>query len=161
MLYRLKQFIWAATAKLSGDDLIFISSYLDACEKKLFSSLPTSIQNHSVRVARGVLDECEKRDLYDAQLIKAALLHDIGQANTGLNCFTKSIAVTADRLFPGITVKCNRIGFIKAYYNHAEMALDVLDKEPEYIKYLIRNHHNYNIQNDEKLKILQSVDSRN
>lgn len=161
MLYRVKQFIWAATAKLTSDDLIFIGSYLNDHEKKIFSSLPTSIQTHSVKVAKEALEECQKRDLYDIQLIKAALLHDIGQANSGLNCFTKSIMVIADRLLPYITRKCSKIGFVKAYYEHAEMALDVLEMEPEYIKFLIKNHHNYNIQNDEKLSILQAVDSRN
>lgn len=160
MLYRIKQFIWAATAKLTSDDLIFINSYLNAYEKKLFSSLPISIQNHSVRVARGVLEKCQMSDLYDIQLIKASLLHDIGQANKGLNCITKSIIVMADRLFPNAARKCSRIGFVKAYYEHAEMALDALNMEPEYIQFLIRNHHNYHIQNDEKLKILQAVDSR-
>lgn len=161
MLYRLKQFIWAATAKLTSDDLIFIGSYLNDCEKKLFFSLPTSIKTHSVKVAREVLEECQKRDIYDIQLIKAALLHDIGQAGTGLNPFTKSIMVIADKLFPSITRKCSRIGFVKAYYEHSEMALAALNPEPEYIKFLVKNHHNYNIQNDEKLSILQAADSRN
>lgn len=161
MLYRVRQFIWAATAKLTRDDLIFINGYLNEYEKKIFTSLPTSIQNHSIKVAREVLEECLKRDLYDMQLIKASLLHDIGQVNRGLNCITKSFMVIADKLFPRTSRKCSRIGFVKAYYEHAEMALDVLYIEPEYIKFLIRNHHNYNIQNDEKLRILQEADSRN
>jgi hypothetical protein len=161
MLYRVKQFIWAATARLSINDITFINSYLNDYEKKIFSSLPTSIQNHSIKVSREVLEECLKWDLYDILLIKAALLHDIGQANRGLNCVTKSIIVIADKLFPSISRKCNKIGFVKAYYEHAEMALDVLYMEPEYIKFLIKNHHNYNIENDEKLKILQKADSRN
>jgi hypothetical protein len=161
MLYRVKQFIWAATARLNRDDLIFIGSYLNDYEKNIFSLLPTSTQTHSVKVAREVLEECLKRDLYDIQLIKASLLHDIGQVNKGLNCVTKSIMVIADRLLPSTARKCSRVGFVKAYYEHAEMALDALSMEPEYIKFLVKNHHNYHIQNDEKLKILQSVDSRN
>lgn len=161
MLYRVRQFIWAATAKLTGDDLIFIGSYLNDYEKQLFASLPTSIQTHSVKVAREALEECHRQNLYDIQLIKAALLHDIGQANMGLNPFTKSIMVMGNRLFPGTLRKLRRIRFVKAYYDHGEMALEVLQKEPEYIKFLIRNHHNYNIQGDEKLKILQAMDSKN
>lgn len=161
MLYRVKQFIWAATARLNRDDTLFINSYLNDYEKRIFSALPISAQNHSVRVAREVLEECLKWDLYDILLIKASLLHDIGQANRGLNCVTKSIMVISDRLFPSTSRKFNKIGFVKAYYEHAEMALDVLYMEPEYIKFLIKNHHNYHIQNDKKLKILQEADSRN
>ncbi|MDF2673313.1 MAG: family phosphohydrolase [Clostridiales bacterium] len=161
MIYRVKQFIWAATAKLTSDDLVFINSYLNDYEKKIFSSLATSTQTHSVKVAREVLEECLNRDLYDMQLIKASLLHDIGQVNSGLNCVTKSIMVIANRLIPQVLRKFNKIGFINAYYKHAEMALDILYMEPEYIKFLIKNHHNYYIQNDEKLKILQTMDSRN
>lgn len=161
MLYRVKQFIWAATAKLTGDDLIFINSYLNEYEKKIFLSLPISTQTHSIKVAREVLEECMNRDLYDLQLIKAAILHDIGQVNSGLNCVTKSIMVMANRLIPHTLKKFNKIGFINAYYKHGEMALDVLHMEPEYIKFLIKNHHNYYIQNDEKLKILQTIDSKN
>ena len=161
MLYRVKQFIWAVTARLSSDDLVFINSYLNDYEKRIFLSLPTSTQTHSVKVAREVLEECLNRELYDIQLIKASLLHDIGQVNSGLNCVTKSIMVVANRLNPNALIKFNKIRFINAYYKHAEMALDVLYMEPEYVRFLIKNHHNYYIQNDEKLKILQTMDSRN
>lgn len=161
MLYRVRQFIWAALAKLTDEDLEFINCYLSKYEMKIFSLLPVFIQVHSIKVAKGVLDECQKRDIYDVELIKAALLHDIGQANMGLNPFTKSIMVIADKLFPRAIRRCNKIGFVKAYYEHGEMALDILEGEGEYTKFLIRNHHNYSLQNDEKLKILQEVDSRN
>lgn len=161
MLYRVKQFIWALAARLTSDDLVFVGSYLNDYEKKLFTSLPTSIQTHSVKVAREALEECQRYDLYDIQLIKAALLHDVGQVKMGLNPFTKSIMVIADKLFPRSLRKLCKIRFVKAYYEHGEMALEVLQMEPEYIRFLIKNHHNYSIQNDEKLKILQAVDSRN
>ncbi len=161
LFYRVRQFIWAVTARLTGDDLIFIGSYLNDEEKKIFASLPISIQTHSVKVAREALEECQKQNLYDIQLIKAALLHDVGQAHTGLNPFTKSIMVLGSRLFPKFLRKLSKIRFVRAYYEHGEMALEILQAEPEYIKFLVRNHHNYNIQGDEKLKILQTVDSRN
>jgi hypothetical protein len=161
MVYRVKQFIWAVTARLTKDDISFINSYLDNYERKLFFSLSLSIQVHSVKVARDVLSECLKRNIDDIFLIKAGLLHDIGQANRGLNIITKSIVVILNRLFPRWTKRLSGIGFINAYLNHPEIALDYLDMEDEYIKYLIRNHHNYNVEADEKLRILQLADSRN
>lgn len=161
MLYRVKQFIWATTARLNREDLAFMASYLNDYEKDIFLSLPISTQVHSIKVAREVLEECLVKDLYDIQLIKAALLHDIGQANRGLNFITKSIMVIADWLLPKTARKCSRIGFVKAYYEHGEIALDALQMESEYVKFLVRNHHNYQINNDEKLKILQAADSRN
>jgi hypothetical protein len=119
------------------------------------------MQSHSVKVAREVLGESLKRDLYDIFLIKAALLHDIGQANMGLNIITKSIVVVLNRFFPGWTRRLSNIRFINAYFNHPEMAVDCLHMEHEYVKYLIRNHHNYGVKGDERLKILQLADSKN
>lgn len=161
MIYRIKQFIWAITARLTKDDISFINSYLDNYERKLFFSLPLSIQVHSIKVARDVNNECLKRDIDNIFLIKAGLLHDIGQANMGMNIVTKSIVVILNRLFPEWTKRLSGIGFINAYFNHPEIALDYLGMEDEHIKYLIRNHHNYDVEGDEMLKILQLADSRN
>lgn len=158
MIYRIKQFIWGITARINEDDKMLIDIYLDEHEKKMFYSLPTYEQAHSIRVAREVIRESKERGLYDIIVIKAALLHDIGKINTGLNIVTKSIMVIMDKLFPKFIKRLTFLDIVYAYYNHPEMALKYLNKHNEYIKYLIKNHHNYHINEDEKLVILQKAD---
>lgn len=160
MFYRIKQFFWAATAKLKEEDIKFASNYLNDYEKSLLFSLPVFEQAHSIKVARCVLEECLKRDSYDVLLIKAALLHDVGKANSSLNIVTKAILVIMDKIFSKTMKRLTFIKSVNAYYNHPEIALKYLDNTDEYIAFLIRNHHNYEIVWDEKLRILQEIDSK-
>jgi hypothetical protein len=69
MVYRIKQFIWAATARLTNDDISLVNSYLDDYDRKLFFSLALPVQVHSVKVARDVLNECLKRNIHDIFLL--------------------------------------------------------------------------------------------
>lgn len=161
MLYRVKQFLWAATARVKDEDLTFIDSYLDEYEKSIFFMLPISTQVHCIKVAKEVLKECKNRGNTNRDIIKAAFLHDIGQVNMGLNGVTKSIMVIGNRIFPYFFKKLYPIKFVRAYYEHSEIALEVLKTESEYVKFLVKNHHNYQITNDEGLTILQAIDSKN
>jgi predicted HD phosphohydrolase len=160
VFYRVRQFIWGITARLTDEEINFINNYLNKPEKSLFFSLPVYDQVHSVRVAKRALEESLNREMYDVMLIKAALLHDIGKINSGLNLITKSILVLADKMMPTLTRRLKGISFVNAYYNHPEIAMDYLAKEDRYIKYLVKNHHN-SLIDDEKLKILQIADSEN
>jgi putative nucleotidyltransferase with HDIG domain len=161
MVYRVRQFIWAICAKLTEADYVFIDEYLNSRERALFMSLPKFEQAHSLNVARDVLEEAQKKNLYDELLIKAALLHDIGKINKGLNIYIKSILVIMDKLFPEFLKRFTWNKQVNAYYNHPEMAMELLEGEDGYIKYLIKNHHNYDVKEDEKLKILQYMDLKN
>lgn len=161
MLYRAKQFFHGITAKITSEDISFIDNFLDIEEKELFFMLPGYEQAHSIRVARSVLEESVKKNVYDDMLIKAALLHDIGKINSGLNLITKSFMVILNKLCPKYLHKLKGIKFVNAYYNHPEIALGYLINEKEEVKFLVRNHHNYNIKGDEALEILQIADSEN
>lgn len=161
MLYRLRQFFRPIFYSLTYDDKVFISKYLNEKEQRLFYRLPKYCQMHSLRVARDVLDESLKKGLYDILLIKAALLHDIGKIDCGFNIITNSILVIANKFFPSVLEKFKNIKVVNSYFNHAEIAISNIEYEDFYIKYLILNHHNYLIKEDEKLKILQQCDCRN
>lgn len=161
MLYRIRQFFSGAFKRLTKSDVLFINTYLNEEEKKLFFALPRYEMVHSIGVAREVLDKCLVMDAYDIMLIKAALLHDIGKIKGGLNLITKSIMVILDKVCPKILKKMIYIKAVNTYYNHPKIAVELLKNENEYVKYLIENHHNYDIKNDEKLKILQVADSNN
>jgi hypothetical protein len=156
-----KQFIEGVRARLTPQDIYFIDKYLDDKEKGLFYSIPRYEQVHSLRVAREVLEESLKNDIYDIYLIKAALLHDIGKISGGLNLITKSIMVLLDNFAPCMLRKLKRTKSVNTYYNHPEIAATFLGEENEYLLFLIKNHHNYKISSDEKLKILQKADCNN
>ncbi|GFR36594.1 HD domain-containing protein [Thermobrachium celere] len=158
-MYRIRQFFWALFSKLTDDDKKFVNAYLSENERVLFNRLKESEKVHSVKVAKEVLERSLELDLYDINLIKAALLHDIGKVDSGLNVINKSIITIFNKLFPNFLKRFYNIRPIYAYYNHPEIALTYLNNCDNYIKFLIKNHHNYGI-NDKKLKILQEVDCK-
>jgi hypothetical protein len=161
MLYRVKQFIGGVRAKLTSEDVYFIDKYLDEKEKGLFYRIPRYEQVHSVKVAREVINESLKENVYDIYLVKAALLHDIGKIDGGLNLLTKSVMVLMERFTPGLLKRLRKMRAVNTYYNHPEIALSYLGNGNEYLLYLIKNHHNYDISADEKLEILQRADCNN
>lgn len=161
MFYRVRQFVWGLTAKITEDDRRFIETYLNYDETELFSMLPRHEQVHALKVARQILSESLEGEYYDIYLIKAGLLHDIGKIYCRYGVVKKSILVLMDKFFPKVLKKLQRLKCVEVYYNHAEIAVTYLEDEDNYLKYLIRNHHNYEIQNDAKLKLLHRIDSQN
>ena len=161
MFYRVRQFISAVGAKLSKEDIYFIDKYLDEKEKELFYSIARYEQVHSVKVARQVMDESLQLKLYDIVLIKAALLHDIGKKNGGLNLINKPIMVLMDRFMPKYLNRLKKIKAVNTYYNHPQIAVEILADENEYLLFLVKNHHNYEIISDQGLVMLQKADCSN
>jgi hypothetical protein len=159
MLYRIKQFFGGLVCKLDDDDIYLVKKYLNDYEIKLFYMLPRNEQVHSIKVAREVISESKCRGIDDNYLIKAAFLHDIGKIDSGLNIINKSILVILNKIMPKVLLKLIKLKTVNAYYNHPEIALVYLKNENEEIKYYILNHHNYDLKQDEKLRIIQSADS--
>ncbi len=69
---------------------------LDPAELELFRSLPPSDQNHSLRV----LQTLEQAGETDPDLLKAALLHDIGKTLHPLRRWERVFAVLLDGFLP-------------------------------------------------------------
>lgn len=159
-MYRIRQFIWALFAKFTKEDEEFVNAYLNEYEQQLFNKLKESEKVHSVKVAKEVIKRSVDEDLYDIRLIKAALLHDIGKIDGGLNIINKSVITILNKVCPNILKKLYKIKFIRVYYEHPEIAVTYLEDYDEYMRFLIKNHHNYNID-DKKLRILQEVDCSN
>ncbi len=161
MLYRVKQFFKAMTAKITANEKNFIEFYLNEDERRLFYSLPEYEQAHCLRVAKDVLSNCRTNEEKQCVLVKAALLHDIGKLAGGLNIITKSIMVLLDKSMPGFVSRFKKFKMVDTYYNHPEKAFLYIKDQGDYFGYLIRNHHNYSMNGDEGLKLLQDADSRN
>ncbi len=165
---RVKQFVSCVFAKITKKDIEFINNYLDENEKKLLYKLPVYDLKHSINVARDIYineseEEIKKNNLNHKEIIKSAILHDVGKIHTPLNVIDKSILVLLNNITKTKIKKySDRNSKIYIFYNHGEEGYKIL-KEKGYDKEflnIIRNHHNYKIQN-KWLDILRKYDDRN
>ena len=164
--HRIKQFYLSITDKVDEKDKIYINKYLNKEELNLFYKLSNSEQKHSIRVAYDVEYICNKRPLKINEiqiLIKAALLHDIGKIYPKLNSIDKSLLVIFNKVTNGKLKKFNSLKKIDVYYNHPEKGYNLLKNKGYDSKflYLIKNHHNENIEKDLYLDILKFCDDKN
>ncbi len=161
MFKRIKQFYKGITAKITEEDRIFIRKHLDKKTKELFLSLPISEQRHSIDVAKTAIGLSKGLGQIELDiLIKASLLHDIGKINTGLNPFTKSIAVLFDKISPKLAQN-TKIKFIKGYYHHPQMGAELLKNlTDEEVIYLVKNHQSKQ-KGTKLLELLKKADSLN
>lgn len=162
-LYRVKQFYWSITSRVSAKDEEFIKEYLNAQEICLFQKLPDYEKMHAIKVAKDVEKLYNGEEERKVILMKAALLHDIGKISHRLSPVNKSVIVILDSISSGRIKKYDNIKKINVYYNHADIGYSMLKKfgYEERFLYLIKNHHNDNIIGDKELDILKKCDSRN
>lgn len=165
---RVKQFINCVFAKITKEDREFINNYLDENEKKLLYKLPVYDLKHSVNVARDIYtneseEEIKKNNLNHKEIVKSAILHDVGKIHTPLNVIDKSILVLLNNITKTKIKKySDRNSKIYIFYNHGEEGYKILKGkgyDKEFLN-IIRNHHNYKIQN-KWLDILRKYDDRN
>ncbi|WP_350344201.1 HD domain-containing protein [Proteinivorax tanatarense] len=165
MVYRVKQFFKSITAKTTEDEEMWVKKVLNGQQQKLFFSLPIYEQRHSIDVAKSIMKKAGQlnKDEYNL-LIKAALLHDIGKVNTGLNPITKSIAVIYD-CFNSRKKIPSKPKFLQAYYLHPDLGVEFLQRDGDANKtllFLISNHHQpIDKVSNELLKLLIECDEEN
>jgi len=168
--YRLWQFQQSFKPSLSQKDWDRIRLFLSPVEIGLFTKMPVPDQNHSFRVFNSVLNEGED----DEDLIKAALLHDIGKGLHPLRRWERIFAVLVDGFSPGLAIKWGKgepEGFKRPLViirQHpiwgAELARKIGSSET--VTWLIQNHENYqppasSQRKLELLNILQLADNQN
>ncbi|WP_035293171.1 HD domain-containing protein [Clostridium sp. KNHs214] len=164
MVTRVKQFFLYFNYKIDKDDKNFVYKYLNKEQIELFQKLKVYEQKHCINVARDLVKQCEKLNInYGEQLIIAALLHDIGKIECGLNLIDKSALVILDKISKGRIKKYEKNKKIDMYYNHPEKGYNILKKlgEKNRILFLVKNHHNNDISNDLELNILKECDEKN
>lgn len=94
--YRVWQF-WQSLKRSPGDnDWTAVLDILSEEELDLIKQLPAADQNHSLRVFRSLQTQGED----DSELLKAALLHDLGKLRYPLRCWERVFAVLVTGLFP-------------------------------------------------------------
>lgn len=161
-MYRVKQFFWSLDTRMDRDDIEYAKSNLSASQHELFSRLSRQEQKHSIKVAREVEEECAREGIEPDDMVRVALLHDVGKLNARLNPIDKSLLVLGDKLSGG---RIRNLGWRKVdvYFNHGAMGRELLKGMglSERSLYLIENHHNREIEGDRELDILRRCDSRN
>ncbi len=171
LIYRVWQFRQSFKPSLSQNDWDRIRRYLSPVEIVLFTKLPVSDQNHSLRVFNSLLDLGES----DQDLIKAALLHDIGKGMHPLRRWERVFAVAVvgfSRELALVWGQGEPVGFkrpLVIIHQHpdwgAELALGAGCSED--VIWLIQNHENHQFPAStpqrklELLKKLQIADNQN
>ncbi|KHD34638.1 HD family phosphohydrolase [Clostridium acetobutylicum] len=154
---RINQFFKYVSSYISDDDKLYIEKSLNTNEKELFYKLSIHEQKHSINVARDIEKICNQKDI-----IKAALLHDIGKIYIKLNLIDKSILVILDFITKGKLKRLSKLKKVNCYYNHGDIGYYILkDIENEEVLFLVKNHHNNSINNNLKLNILKKYDDKN
>lgn len=162
-LYRVKQFYLSIVSRINDEDIDFLKTHLETYELQLFHQLPTYEQKHCINVARDVKTTSDSRNLESKTLIKVALLHDIGKIYNSMNPIDKSIMVIMNRITHGKIRDYKRNKNVNIYYNHGDIGYNLLKKYgyDDRFLFLVKNHHNNNIDQDIELDLLKECDDRN
>lgn len=103
-LTRLRQGIRALTAALRPVDHALAAAHLSGAELALFHRLRRSEQIHSLNVLRALLDAGHD----DADLLTAALLHDVGKTVGPFTLPERVLVVLVHKLAPGLYYRWGR-----------------------------------------------------
>ena len=98
------------------------------------------------------------------RIAKAALLHDVGKGEYGLNLIEKSTLVLLNNLTKGKIKRFNNIKQVDIYYNHAQKGADILKQFNTYDKEFldsIRYHHSNKAISNKLLDVIRESDNKN
>lgn len=167
MIYRIKQFIWAITARLDKTEEAFIKQYLLEDEQYLFNQLKVYEQKHCITVAKGLIKMYHGEEV--REMIRLGLLHDIGKIKYPIGPIRKSIMVLLNKVTKGRAKQWCHLNMAKCYYDHPEIGYALLKQRGqctnEFLK-LVREHHRSlnEVQADkkylQKLEELQTCDNK-
>lgn len=159
MFYRIKQFIWAITAKLSEEEIQFIKRYLSIEEQELFWGLRVYEQKHSLRVAYALRRQGGKHQV--EEYIRLGLLHDVGKSKYPLNPIEKSIIVMLDGITKGRIRYWSKLKIVKCYYQHGEIGYQMLQElgsyAPSFLE-AVKTHHQEEIIGNSLQMALKACD---
>ncbi|MHC1746981.1 MAG: HD domain-containing protein [Cellulosilyticaceae bacterium] len=173
MIYRIKQFFWTITAKLSAEEKNFIQQYLFQEEQALFNKLKVYEQKHCITVAKGLeayyanKENCRNEE--KCEMIRVGLLHDIGKIKYPIGPVRKSIMVLLNHFTKGTAKRWHRLKMVKCYYNHPQIGYEMLKECHQYTEQflmLVKEHQN-SVENTshekdymEKITVLQQYDNK-
>ncbi len=147
MIYRVKQVIWAITAKITTADKVFVDMYLTDHEQQLFYALKRYEQKHSIHVAQAMYQEWVAREdeavVQTETVIRLGLLHDIGKSVYPMGVIGKTLMVLGDNITKGQLQKHTRCKMVKCYYQHPQLGYERLKpylKDELFLQLILRHH---------------------
>lgn len=139
---------------LTGDEVDWLAGILDPAEMEIFSAQMTADQLHGYIAGRHV-EGCDgARD----ELVRAAILHDVGKRHARLGVAGRVVASMAMKL--GLPVR----GRFALYRDHGRLGaadLDRIGSSPEVVEYAAF-HHGPPVDgmlSEQELEILDAADS--
>ena len=155
---RVRQFLAAVRARVSGDEIAVLEQHLDSSQRDLFQQMSPIDQRHCLDVFNNLLRQGHS----DPDLLRAALLHDVGKR--GINLWHRVAGVLLEAFRPALLEKLavNRpqswlYGFY-IYQHHADLSAELAERSgcsPSIVE-LVRGHHTPS--DNEHVKALWNAD---
>ena len=140
---RVRQFLAAVRARVSDDEMVVLERYLAPSQRDLFWAMSPIDQRHCLDVFNALLWQGHS----DPDLLRAALLHDVGKR--GIRLWHRVAGVLMEAFWPALLEKLavNRpqswlYGFY-IYRHHADLSAELAERSgcsPAIVE-LIRQHH--------------------
>jgi len=107
--YRVRQFFETLFAHPTPADLELVRETLTPAQAALFRQLQPSEQAHAVRVLRAVQETCQANGMEPpADLLAAALLHDLGKTRYPLRIWERVMIVLGKAILPTFAARWGR-----------------------------------------------------
>jgi len=155
---RVRQFLAAVRAGVNDDELAILAQHLDPPQRDLFREMSPIDQRHCLDVLHTLL----RQGRSDPDLLRAALLHDVGKR--GIRLWHRVAGVLLGAFWPTLLEKLavNRpqswlYGFY-IYRYHADLSAELAERSgcPPSVVELVRGHHT--LPENEQAQALQEAD---
>lgn len=97
-VHRVRQFARALRPQMAGTDVAAAGNVLSARQYALFARLTPADQRHALEVCRRL----RAAGVGDAEVLQAALLHDVGKVGSGLGLWQRVAAVLLAAAAPAV-----------------------------------------------------------